>query len=78
MTRSVTKLLTSDVSGVPLRLGRNADLRFIRRIATWGTPETRSPGRNPAVAPGPWQSTLPADDLGARASGQLRRSNRHS
>jgi Transposase DDE domain len=48
VTRSVTSLLTSDVSGVPLRLRRNTVLRFIRRIATWGTTETRSPGRKPS------------------------------
>jgi hypothetical protein len=52
VTRSVTRLLTSDVSVVPLRLRRNAVLRFVGRIATRGTPETRSLGRNPAVALG--------------------------
>jgi hypothetical protein len=39
VTRSVTRLLTSDVSDVPLCLGRNAELRFVGRIAagrdTW-------------------------------------------
>jgi hypothetical protein len=34
VTRSVTRLLTSDVSVVPLRLRRNAELRFVGRIAT--------------------------------------------
>jgi hypothetical protein len=33
---SVTRLLTSDVSGVPLRLRRNAELRFVGHIATGG------------------------------------------
>ena len=34
VTRSVTRLLTSDVSVVPLRLRRNAELRFVGHIAT--------------------------------------------
>ena len=34
VTRSVTRLLTSDVSDVPLRLRRNAELRFVGHIAT--------------------------------------------
>jgi len=34
VTRSVTRLLTSNVSVVPLRLGRNAELRFVGHIAT--------------------------------------------
>src|SRR5450759_4203460 len=34
VTRSVTRLLTSDVSVVPLRLRRNAVLRFVRHAAT--------------------------------------------
>src|SRR5450631_67291 len=34
VTRSVTRLLTSDVSVVPLRLKRNAELRFVGHVAT--------------------------------------------
>jgi hypothetical protein len=34
VTRSVTRLLTSHVSVVPLRLRRNAELRFVGHIAT--------------------------------------------
>src|SRR5450631_3076002 len=34
VTRSVTRLLTSVVSVVPLRLRRNAELRFVGHIAT--------------------------------------------
>src|SRR5665647_3343042 len=34
VTRSVTRLLTSDVSVVPLRLRRNAELRFVGHVAT--------------------------------------------
>src|ERR1035437_5750474 len=34
VTRSVSRLLTSDVSVVPLRLRRNAELRFVGHIAT--------------------------------------------
>jgi hypothetical protein len=34
VTRSVTRLLTSDVSSVPLCLRRNAELRFVGHIAT--------------------------------------------
>jgi hypothetical protein len=34
VTRSVTRLLTSDVSVVPLRLRRNAELRFVGHSAT--------------------------------------------
>jgi hypothetical protein len=34
VTRSVTRLLTSDVSVVPLRLRRNAVLRFVGHTAT--------------------------------------------
>src|SRR5450759_3678771 len=34
VTRSVTRLLTSDVSVVPLRLRRNAELRFVGQVAT--------------------------------------------
>jgi hypothetical protein len=34
VTRSVTRLVTSDVSVVPLRLRRNAVLRFVRHAAT--------------------------------------------
>jgi len=30
----VTRLLTSDVSVVPLRLRRNAELRFVGQVAT--------------------------------------------
>src|SRR5664280_2711750 len=56
VTRSVTRLLASDVSSVPLCLRRNAELRFVGHIAMGGTPGTRSPGRNPAVAPRSWQS----------------------
>jgi hypothetical protein len=34
VTRSVTRMLTSDVSGIPLRLRRNAELRFLGHVAT--------------------------------------------
>ena len=34
VTRSVTRLQTSDVSVVPLRLRRNAEVRFVGHIAT--------------------------------------------
>ena len=34
VTRLLTRLLTSDVSVVPLRLRRNAELRFVGHIAT--------------------------------------------
>ena len=34
VTRSVTRSLTGDVSVVPLRLRRNAELRFVGHIAT--------------------------------------------
>ena len=34
VTRSVTRLLTSDVSVVPLRLRRNAELRFVGHVGT--------------------------------------------
>ena len=58
VTRSVTRLLTSDVSVVPLRLRLNAKLRFVGHVATGRDTSDAVAGSDPAVAPGTWQSGL--------------------
>jgi hypothetical protein len=63
VTRSVTRVLTSDVSVVPLRLRRNAELRFVGHIATgrdtWDAVAGSKPsGRTWPLAVGSLSATL--------------------
>jgi hypothetical protein len=48
VTRSVTRFLTSDVSVVPFRLRRNAELRFVGHIATGRDPWDAVAGSKPS------------------------------
>jgi hypothetical protein len=51
VTRSVTRLLTSDVSVVPLRLRRNAELRFVGHSATGRDTWDTVAGSKPKIFP---------------------------